>query len=148
MLERRITPALGLVAAVLLAAGCAAGEQNEQAGPDTSASRPTVSSSGDSQPPGPPTPTSTFSSARTIDVSITEGQVQPPPRRVRVDRGQTVRIVVTSDQADKLHVHGYDKEAELRPGTPATVTFTADQTGVFEVESHDSALQLFQLVVR
>ena len=39
---------------------------------------------------------------------------------------------------DELHVHGYDIEEELPAGKQATIDFTADQTGVFEVETHES----------
>jgi hypothetical protein len=55
---------------------------------------------------------------------------------------------VTSDRSDELHVHGYDKTVPLAPGSPAVVQFVADLPGVFEVETHDSGLLLFQLVVR
>ncbi|GAA4190730.1 hypothetical protein [Microbispora amethystogenes] len=83
-----------------------------------------------------------------IDVTIKGRKVTPPPGRIEVDKGQRVRITVTGDAADEAHLHGYDKEAELKPGTPATIEFTADETGLFEMETHESGLQLFQLVVR
>jgi hypothetical protein len=59
-----------------------------------------------------------------------------------------VSITVTGDVADELHVHGYDLRAELRPGEPVTVRFTADLTGVFQVETHRSKLILTQVAVR
>ncbi|WP_449345278.1 hypothetical protein [Streptomyces narbonensis] len=34
------------------------------------------------------------------------------------------------------------------PGVPAALTLTADRTGLFEVETHESGLLLTQLVVR
>jgi len=34
------------------------------------------------------------------------------------------------------------------PGQPTTIEFTANQTGVFEVETHQSNLLLLQLQVR
>jgi plastocyanin len=83
-----------------------------------------------------------------VEVTIAGGQVDPPPARVDVRVGQTVRITVTSDEPDKLHVHGYDIETELAAGQPATVELVADQPGLFEVETHEQALQLFQLVVQ
>ncbi|RCG32053.1 hypothetical protein DQ384_05850 [Sphaerisporangium album] len=83
-----------------------------------------------------------------ITVTIAARKVTPPPVRVDVAKGQKVRITVTSDVADFAHVHGYDKGAELKPGTPATIEFVADQSGLFEAETHDQELQLFQLLVR
>ena len=47
-----------------------------------------------------------------------------------------------------MHVHGYEIEKELPAGQQVTVDFTADQTGVFEIETHESELQLAQLEVR
>lgn len=88
------------------------------------------------------------SAVKEITVTIAGRTVTPPPGRIEVTKGQTVRITVTGDAADEAHLHGYDKEAELQPGTPATIEFVADQTGLFEMETHGSGLQLFQLVVR
>ncbi len=85
---------------------------------------------------------------KTISVRISDGKVEGVPARVEVDRGNQVRIEVTSDRSDELHVHGYDRTVPLTPGSPAVAQFMADLPGVFEVETHDSGLLLFQLVVR
>ncbi|NRQ34248.1 hypothetical protein HII36_20675, partial [Nonomuraea sp. NN258] len=86
--------------------------------------------------------------AVTVAVRISGGQVTPPPGRVEVGRGDRVRLEVTGDRADTVHVHGFDLERPLTPGTPAVIEFTADKSGLFEVETHDSGLVLTQLVVR
>ncbi|MEV7968251.1 hypothetical protein AB0O34_20045 [Sphaerisporangium sp. NPDC088356] len=88
------------------------------------------------------------SAVKEIAVTIAGRTVTPPPGRVDVTKGQTVRITVTSDVADVAHVHGYDKAANLQPGTPAKIEFVADQSGLFEVETHGTELQLCQLLVR
>ncbi|SDI13802.1 hypothetical protein [Nonomuraea jiangxiensis] len=85
---------------------------------------------------------------KTITVSIAGGTVTPAPGRIEVARGQAVRLTVTSDVSDMVHVHGYDKSATLLPGIAASVGFAADVTGLFEVETHEQDLQLFQLLVR
>ncbi|MFI6105570.1 hypothetical protein [Streptomyces sp. NPDC051310] len=85
---------------------------------------------------------------RTLDITVTAGAVQPPTRRVEVERGERLALTVTSDRDDTLHVHGYDKEAPLRAGRPTTLTLTADRAGLFEVETHASGLVLVQLAVR
>ncbi|MFC5826573.1 hypothetical protein [Nonomuraea insulae] len=82
------------------------------------------------------------------EITIAGGRVSPPPGWLEVGKGRPVTITVTSDAADEVHVHGYDLTAELRPGVPATLRFTADLTGVFEVETHGSKLVLTQLAVR
>ncbi len=85
---------------------------------------------------------------QTISARISDGKVDGVPARVEVDRGTRIRIEVTNDRSDELHVHGYDKTVPLTAGSPAAVAFVADLPGVFEVETHDSGLLLFQLVVR
>lgn len=82
------------------------------------------------------------------EIAVAGGRVSPPPGWLEVARGRPVAITVTSDVPDELHVHGYDVTAELRPGVPVTVRFTAELTGVFEVETHRSGLVLTQLAVR
>jgi hypothetical protein len=81
-------------------------------------------------------------------ITVTGGRVSPPPGWLEVDKGREVSITVTSDVADELRVHGYDIAAALRPGVAATVRFTADLKGVFEVEAHGSGLVLTQVAVR
>jgi heme/copper-type cytochrome/quinol oxidase subunit 2 len=64
-----------------------------------------------------------------------------------VATGSPVTLVVTSDVADEVHLHGYDIEKELTPGTPATLQFTATLSGVFEVELHKANVVLVRLQV-
>lgn len=92
--------------------------------------------------------TSVLTAEKIISARIDGGKVEGVPAEVEVDRGTQVRIEVTSDRGDELHVHGYDKTVPLTAGGSAAVAFVAHLPGVFEVETHDSGLQLFQLVVR
>nr|WP_185302960.1 hypothetical protein [Streptomyces finlayi] len=85
---------------------------------------------------------------RTLDIEVRRGAVRPAPGRTEVEKGDRVALRVRSDRADTLHVHGYDKEVRLPPGRTTTLTFTADRTGLFEAETHESGLLLTQLVVR
>jgi hypothetical protein len=84
----------------------------------------------------------------TFEFEVTDGRADPPLDRATVAQGSLVRIVVTSDRADEVHLHGYDLDAHLAPGEPGVVEFTADQTGLFELETHETGLVLLQLVVR
>jgi hypothetical protein len=84
----------------------------------------------------------------TAVVTVTQGTVTTTADRVRVARGQRVILRVTSDEADEVHLHGYELERELTPGKPTELAFTADQVGVFELETHESELVLLQLEVR
>ncbi|WP_324605342.1 hypothetical protein [Streptomyces sp. NRRL F-2664] len=102
---------------------------------------------GDSPAPQPPTP-GQEQADRTVTVTVRDGKVSPPPARTELRRGERVALRVTSDRADTLHVHGYDKEIALPAGQEATLVLTADRTGLFEVETHESNLVLTQLLVR
>ena len=73
---------------------------------------------------------------------MTGGQVSGDTGRVPVASGDHVTLVITSDVADEVHLHGYDLEAELSPGQPAEITFDATIPGVFEVELHEAGTLL------
>ncbi|WP_435205529.1 hypothetical protein [Micromonospora sp. bgisy143] len=141
----------GLLTA-LLATGCGQDDDPSVATPSTaptSAAAPTTSAAATAT--GDPTPAATASTPtvdREITVTVAKRRITPPTGRVTVTKGQSVRITVTSDVADELHVHGYDLGARLPAGTPGSVQFRADKTGLFEVETHETELVLFQLVVR
>ncbi|MFG2977679.1 hypothetical protein ACGFYY_32405 [Streptomyces sp. NPDC048331] len=85
---------------------------------------------------------------RTVTITVRDGKVSPAPARTELRRGERLALRVTSDRADTLHVHGYDKELALPAGQEATLVLTVDRTGLFEVETHESALVLTQLLVR
>jgi plastocyanin len=90
----------------------------------------------------------TSAKASDIVVSVKDGKVSPKAHRVKVAVGSSVRILVSSDVDDEVHVHGYDIEREISAGQSSTIEFTADQTGIFEVETHESGLLLLQLQVQ
>lgn len=100
-----------------------------------------------SPPASPPSPEAAQAD-RTVTITVRDGKVTPAPGRVELTRGERVALRVTSDRADTLHVHGFDKELALPAGQEATLVLTADRTGLFEVETHESDLVLTQLLVR
>lgn len=86
--------------------------------------------------------------AKTIAISITGGKVTPALGRVEITQGMTVRLLVTTDLTDQVHVHGYDMVAHLAAGRPSTLHWVADIPGVFDVETHRAGTLLVRLVVR
>jgi hypothetical protein len=69
-------------------------------------------------------------------------------RVVSVPKGASVTLEFTDPSVDQqYHLHGYDLEAEAKKGETAKISFTADQTGQFDVESHVSNKTLLVLVV-
>jgi hypothetical protein len=143
----RVNLAALICLGMLGAAGCAGGST------PTTATTPSPSSSSISTSAPPPTAsnassTSPESGVVEITVSVKDGKVSPKTRREKITKGSQVRLIVTSDVDDEVHVHGYEIEKEVSAGQPATLKFTADQTGLFEVETHESGLQLLQLEVK
>ncbi|MFD8979304.1 hypothetical protein [Streptomyces sp. NPDC059564] len=102
----------------------------------------------DTTPTGSPAPPEAPQADRTVTLTVRDGKVVPATSRTEVKRGERIALRVTSDRADTLHVHGYDKELALPAGQEATLVLTADRTGLFEVETHASGLVLTQLLVR
>ena len=82
-----------------------------------------------------------------IQVRVAGNQVQTAEKRVKVKLDTRVRLEVTADRADEVHLHGYDRKVDVEPGEQATLEFTADTPGVFEVELEESGLKLLELQV-
>jgi hypothetical protein len=117
--------------AVLLLTGCGGGD-------DSPAVTPTTSAAG----------TASSTTAGTIvSVTVRGGSVEGASRQ-RATLNQPVTIRVTSDAADQVHVHGYDKVFDVPAGRTGEVTFVAGIPGVFEVEFERSRKLLFTLEVR
>jgi len=93
-------------------------------------------------------PTTTADSTPTIEVRVVGGKPQGGVRREQVKTGETLVLRVTADVADEVHLHGYDKSADVAPGKPAEIRFTADIPGVFEVELEQRKQKLIELEVR
>jgi len=68
--------------------------------------------------------------------------------RPSVDKGEHVVLVVHSDTADEIHLHGYDLSADIEAGGTAGIAFTATIQGRFDVELENSGVQLAEITVR
>jgi FtsP/CotA-like multicopper oxidase with cupredoxin domain len=134
---------VGTVAGCLVA-GCG-GDDGDQGAAATTVT--TSTTTGDSTSSQATTTTAGFSGVL-IEATVTGDKVETASRRVRIDRGQKVRIRVQADRAEEVHLHGYDLSADVAPGRPVVIDFTADAPGVFEVELEQAHLRLFELQVQ
>jgi plastocyanin len=133
----RLPAALVALSAAAALTGCAGTPATETAdGPSPASSAAAGASAAPSSAAG-----------QRIEVQVSGGQVGGDTGRVPVRAGAHVTLAITSDVADEVHLHGYDLEAELTPGEPATVSFTADIPGVFEAELHEAGTVLLSLQV-
>jgi hypothetical protein len=69
-------------------------------------------------------------------IQVKGGVVVGDVKEIKAEKDEIVRIVVSSDAPDEIHLHGYDIEKEAAPGSPARFRFRADVEGAFELESH------------
>jgi hypothetical protein len=131
---------------VLALAGCAGTAAPAATSPSaTSTSAPpaaTEPSSPAESAPAPGTP-----AGQRIEVTVAGGQVSGDTGRVPVAVGEEVTLVVTSDVADEIHLHGYDLTAAIAPSRPTQLAFAATVPGVFEVELHEAGTVLLTLQV-
>jgi heme/copper-type cytochrome/quinol oxidase subunit 2 len=96
---------------------------------------------------GSPTTAAGAAGAQMVQVTVTGTDVQTAERRVKVPLDGKVRLEVTADRTDEVHLHGYDRKVDIEPGKPAVLEFTADVPGVFEVELEEAGLKLVELQV-
>jgi len=80
-------------------------------------------------------------------INVRGGKPRAGVVKLSYRQGQTVNLVVTSDTADEVHVHGYDITKNVPAGGRARVRFKADAAGIFEIEMHDSGEQIASLRV-
>jgi FtsP/CotA-like multicopper oxidase with cupredoxin domain len=87
-------------------------------------------------------------------IDVKNGAVVGGVRDITVNKGDTVRLAVTSDFDNQVHIHGYEIEKEGKPGQTVNVSFPATIDGEFEVEDHHlvngeetSAVQIANLTV-
>jgi hypothetical protein len=79
---------------------------------------------------------------------VVAGDKAPTVRRFSVKQGREVELVVQSELADEVHLHGYDLMGDVAPGKPVTITFKATAPGRFEIELESRALEIAELEVR
>jgi len=69
-------------------------------------------------------------------IRLSKDHVVGGPKKIKLKRNVRATIVASADAKNTLHLHGYDIEKTALPGKPARFVFRANQTGVFEFESH------------
>lgn len=113
-----------LLAAVLVLAGC---------GADSSSTTTTKKDS---------------SGGTVIDVTFDGGKVTPDGASIKVAAGKPVTLHIVADEPGELHVHSSPENEIKYPAGTTDVSFTIDQPGVVEMESHTLDKLVAQLEVR
>jgi hypothetical protein len=118
----RIAFALMVVAAALAVAGCGGSKSS--------------------------TTTTTQVGPTTIKIEVKGGKPVGGITRADVKKGAHVVLVVHSDVADEVHLHGYDKHVDVEAGGTARLPLVANIAGVFEAELESRKLQILELTVK
>jgi hypothetical protein len=100
-------------------------------------------------PPAVPTaaPVVSADGDQVVEVTYAGGAVRGGVLRYPVPRGAAVQLVVHSDVADRVHLHGYDRTSYVTAGASTTIRFVVDRDGVFPVELEQRAAPLAELQV-
>jgi hypothetical protein len=135
----RIAIAFMAAAGALVLAGCGGSKSSSSTEPSTTGSTPPTAS---------PATTTAVPKATVIPIRIKDGKPVGGITRADVKKGQLVDLVVHSDVADEVHLHGYDLHQDVEPGGTARIRFQAKIPGVFEAELEKRKLQILELTVR
>jgi len=129
----------GLLAAAVLVAIVAfvalrPGDTDEQA--DDPATRATGTATAPADTESEPTATARSAPPPPPqEVVLKGGRPEGGITRIVVEKGEVLRLLVSSDRPDEIHLHGYDVTRNARPGKPARFRLRADAEGEFEIES-------------
>jgi hypothetical protein len=157
-MDRRILLGVGVVALAVVLFLVLRPEDTENTSAETPTSGATTESTTTTETETSETTTETETSETTpetepppgrtrVAVAFRNGRVIGGVKRVTVERGDRVVLVVRSDEADHVHLHGYDLLVDVVPGGVARIRFTADLVGRFEIELEDRHLPLAELEV-
>jgi hypothetical protein len=133
-----------LVVAFVLLRGSANDDETTAAAPTTTA---TAAATDTATPVAgeTSTPTPSPSPKPTVDPGpiLTGNSV----RKLRFDKGETVRFRVKSPKDEEVHIHGYDIARDVKANQIAKISFKASIDGIFEIEFEDSGTQIAELRV-
>ena len=130
-----------LAASAIALAGCGGGSSQADASSQTDTGTETAQAT---TPATTTTETATTTETtttsapkpRTITLVVESGRPRGGIARPTVAKGDKVVVVVRTDAGEEVHLHGYDVEKPVTPGTPVRIPFTADLPGRFELELH------------
>lgn len=114
--------------------------------PNTKVVAPT--NTGTSTEQGSNTPPPPGASIKTITLTIKDKKLQSDKNIFTVTDGDEVKMVITSDEDEEVHVHGYDRAIELKKDVPGELHFAANLTGRFPFELEKSGTELGILEVQ
>jgi hypothetical protein len=139
---RKLLFASACLLAVAALAGCGSSNDSTAASTDTTTTETTTTTTTTAE-----TTTTDVAKPTIVRITVVDGAPQGGIVRKTVSKGDKVVLVVTSDVADEIHLHGYDKSTDVTAGGTARLPFTATLPGRFEVELESRGVQIADLTV-
>jgi hypothetical protein len=78
-------------------------------------------------------------------IIVRNGEPVGGVQELEFDAGEEVRFQVSSDEAEEIHVHGYDLAKNVPAGRTVEFAFPAELEGIYEVELEGQAVQIAEL---
>ena len=142
--KTRALVALGSIAVIVVLFVVLSGGDDEGGTPTTADLTTTKQDAGASKGGGQTKP----AKPQFATILIRGGEPQGGVQDLTYSKGDAIRLEVKSDVAEEVHVHGYDKYAEVEAGGTVKLKFPAEIEGVFEVELEQTAVPIAQLTVK
>jgi copper(I)-binding protein len=137
---KRIVLAAACVLAAVALAGCGSDDDESASSTDTTTTTETTTDT--------ETTTTTEAETRTVvKITVVDGQPQGGIVRQTVNKDDQVVLVVTSDVADEIHLHGYDVSRDVTAGGTVRLPFKATIPGRFEAELESRSVQIADITV-
>jgi ABC-type glycerol-3-phosphate transport system substrate-binding protein len=137
-----------LVAASTLASialvGCGSNDSESASSTDTTTTETTTTTT---ETTTTTTTTTDAEKPTEVKVVVVNGAPQGGIVRASVNKDDQVVLVVTSDVADEIHLHGYDKAKDVAAGGTIRIPFKATIPGRFEAELESRGVQIAEISV-
>ena len=137
---KRVVLAAACVLAAVAVAGCGSGDSESASSTDTTTTTGTTGTTTTETTTDVVTPT-------IVPINVVDGQPQGGIVRQTVSKDDQVVLVVSSDVADEIHLHGYDIARNVAAGGTVRLPFKATIPGRFEVELEDRGVPIADITV-
>jgi len=140
---KRVVLAAACVLAAVTLAGCGSDDGESASSTDATATTETTTTDTTSSE----TTTTETETPTIVRVTVVDGQPQGGIVRQTVNKDDQVVLVVTSDVADEIHLHGYDIARDVAAGGTVRIPFKATIPGRFEAELESRSVQIADITV-
>jgi copper(I)-binding protein len=137
---KRIVLASACVIGALALVGC--GSDDSESASSTDTTTPTETTTTDTA-----TTTTEAETPTIVGITVVDGQPKGGIVRQTVNKDDQVVLVVDSDVADEIHLHGYDVSRDVEAGGTVRLPFKATIPGRFEAELESRGVQIADITV-